>query len=202
MANWHSRAKGKGTRRVILDLKQPGGDFTAATVKSLQARAQREALGLPIRRESPVSGLVRPSRYARRGYKKPKHPRVRLRETVAREARDIQDMARRHATAAMERMAHIVNNPHSPENAQIAAAAVILDRAYGRPNQTNTNVNVDANGKPKEVSGSELDRRIEEALRAVETLTGRARKEAKGQEQPADLRERNRNPDGSGSQLH
>ena len=87
-------------------------------------------------------------------------------------------------------MAHIVNNPASPENAQIAAAAVILDRAYGRPNQTNTNLNVDANGKPTEVSTTELDRQIAEALRAVEALTGQTRQAPKSKEQPADLRKR------------
>lgn len=187
--------------RVIINARRPGVDMTPAVVHSIRCRAKRQALGLPTKRTTAM-GEWRRSKYAKKGIRQPKHPRVRLRETVAREAREIQDFARKHATAAMERMAYIVNNPASPENAQIAAAAVILDRAYGRPTQTNTNLNIDANGKPTEVSTSELDRRIDEALRAVEALTGRARKAAKGKEQPADLRERNRNPDGSEPQLH
>ena len=200
MSRW---PKNPGIGRVVLYTKprakaaNPGGIAPA-----LKATAKRKALGLPTGVTTPITGY-RISKYTDRTInKKPKHPRVRLRETVAKEARDIQDMARRHATAAMERMAHIVNNPASPENAQIAAAAVILDRAYGRPNQTNTNLNVDANGKPTEVSTTELDRRITEALRAVEALTGRARQAPKSKEQPADIRERDRDPNGSGQKLH
>ena len=200
--SWYQIDKRKGPVRLGQHRKFEREDARKGIVSSLKAKAQRKALGLPENRESPVS-KYRVSRYTRSGTnKRPKHPRVRLRETVAKEAREIQDIARRHATAAIEKMAHIVNNPASPENAQIAAAAVILDRAYGRPNQTNTNLNIDANGKPTEVSTSELDRRIDEALRAVEILTGRARKAPKGKEQPADVCERDRNPDGSEPQLH
>ena len=197
--NW---PKNPGIGRVNLGKKPPGSPTSLihkAAPAALKLTAKRKALGLPTMIPTPVTGH-RISKYG--GSRAPKHPRVRLRETVAKEARDIQDMARRHATAAMERMAHIVNNPASPENAQIAAAAVILDRAYGRPNQTNTNLNVDANGKSTEVSTTELDRRIAEALRAVEALTGRARQAPKSKEQPADLRERDRDPNGPKSQLH
>ena len=199
MSKW-PKNPGKGGR-VVLGKKSPGNPSAfvqKALPAALKLTAKRKALGLPTGVVTPITGR-RISKYG--SNRVPKHPRVRLRETVAKEARDIQDMARRHATAAMERMAHIVNNPTSPENAQIAAAAVILDRAYGRPNQTNTNLNVDANGKPTEVSTTELDRRIAEALRAVEALTGRAREKTKGKEQPADVRERDRNPDGSEPQL-
>ena len=89
-------------------------------------------------------------------------PRIVLRTTIAREAREIQDLARKHADQAMTRMAEIINNPNSPDNIAVAAAEVIFNRAYGKPNQLNTNLNVDANGKPKDVSGSELDQRIKE----------------------------------------
>jgi len=199
--SWRKKSlRSKG--RVILNVRRSEPNFTSrVTPIALRMTAARRALKLKEKRESPVSNR-RVSKYAVKGIRVPKHPRVRLRETVAKEAREIQDYARKHATAAIERMALIVNNPHSPENAQIAAAAVILDRAYGRPNQTNTNLNIDANGKPREISTSEIDRRIEEALRAVEALTGRAPKAAKGKEQPADVCERDRNPDGSESQLH
>jgi len=126
--------------------------------------------------------------------KKFRSKRIRLRITVAKEAREIQDIARQSASAAMERLATIVNDPQSLDNVAIAAAAVILDRAYGKPNQTNTNVNVDANGKTTEVSASELNTRIEAALRRVDEITGRGKQKGKGKEQPADLRVSYRHP--------
>jgi hypothetical protein len=132
----------------------------------------------------------------------PRHPRIRLRQTVAREAREIQDLARTHADQAMKRMAEIINDPHSPDNIAVAAAEVIFNRAYGKPNQTNTNLNVDANGKPTEVSGTELDKRIAEALKRVEAIAGRAPKAAEGKKQPADLRKLDRNPHGSNEPVH
>lgn len=142
----------------------------------------------------------RKSRYMKR---KPRvHPRIKLRITVAREAREIQDLARTHADQAMKRMAEIINDPHSPDNIAVAAAEVIFNRAYGKPNQTNTNLNVDANGKPTEVSGSELDKRIAEALKRVEAIAGRAAEAPKGKKQPADLRKLDRNPHGSNEPIH
>jgi len=142
----------------------------------------------------------RKSRYMKR---KPRvHPRIKLRITVAREAREIQDLARTHADQAMKRMAEIINDPNSPDNIAVAAAEVIFNRAYGKPNQTNTNLNVDANGKPTEVSGSELDKRIAEALRRVEAIAGRAPKAVAGKKQPADIRKLDRNPHGSNEPVH
>lgn len=142
----------------------------------------------------------RRSRYMRR---KPRvHPRIKLRVTIAREAREIQDLARTHADQAMKRMAEIINDPSSPDNIAVAAAEVIFNRAYGKPNQTNTNLNVDANGKPTEVSGSELTKRIKEALERVESITGRAGKAAEGKKQPAHLRKLDRNPHGSNEPVH
>jgi hypothetical protein len=129
-------------------------------------------------------------------------PRIRLRTTVAREAREIQSLARTHASQAMRRMAEIINDPHSPDNIAVAAAEVIFNRAYGKPNQTNTNLNVDANGKHTEVSGSELNQRIAEALKRVEAIAGRAPKETKGKKQSADLRKLDRNTHGPDERLN
>ena len=142
----------------------------------------------------------RKSRYMKR--KPSVHPRIKLRTTVAREAREIQDLARMHADQAMRRMAEIINNPHSQENLVIAAAEVIFNRAYGKPNQTNTNLNVDANGKPAEVSGTELNQRIAQALKRVEDITGRAGEAAKGKKQPANLRKLDRDPHGPDERLN
>lgn len=144
----------------------------------------------------------RVSKYAATNIKKPKHPRVRLREKVAREHREIQELARQYAKAGIDIAAQIMADPTQPASARLQAIDILESRAYGRPNQTNTNLNVDANGKPSEVSSSELNRRIEEALGAVEALTGRTVKKAKSEVKPADIRERDRNPDGSEPQLH
>jgi hypothetical protein len=192
--------------RVFVDTKSTFNtrikeEVPKATIASCKQRMRRRALGLPERRETPVSDW-RVSRYRAKGMKKPKHPRVRLREKVAREHREIQEQARQYARAGIDIAAQIMGDPTQPASARLQAIEIIASRAYGRPNQTNTNLNVDANGKPREVSSTELDRRIEEALGAVEAITGRANQKAKGKEQPADLCECDRNPDGSEPQLH
>ena len=133
---------------------------------------------------------------------KARSPRVRLRTTIVKEAREIQDLARKHATQAILRAAEIINDPHAPGNIAMAAADLILNRAYGKPNQTNTNLNVDANGKASEVSGTELDQRITTALKRVEALTGREAKAPAGKKQSADLRKLDRNPHGPDERLN
>lgn len=192
---------GRGLGRVVNHCS-PGTDLaTIALPISLRLTKQRRVLGLPTERKSPATGW-RMSKYAKKGIKRPRHPRIKLREKVAREAREIQTLARHFATAAVETAAQAMLDPTEPLSARLQAAALILDRAYGKAVQPNTNMNVDANGKPREVTSSELDRRINETLAAVERITGRAGKAPKGKEQPADLRQRNRNPDGSDPQLH
>lgn len=140
--------------------------------------------------------------YMKAEAKRIRKPRIVLRTTIAREAREIQDLARKHADQAMTRMAEIINDPNSPDNIAVAAAEVIFNRAYGKPNQLNTNLNVDANGKPKDVSGSELDQRIKEALNRVEDITRRAPKAPAGKKQPADLRKLDRNTHGPDEPVH
>jgi len=115
--------------------------------------------------------------------------RVRLRITLTKEAREIQNIARTHADQAMRRLAEIINDPEVPESVAIVAAQVILDRAYGKASQTNINANVDANGKPSEITSGELNQRIEQTLKRVEELTGGVPKAPKSKERPVDLRE-------------
>lgn len=125
-----------------------------------------------------------------------KRQRFKLHMTVAKEAREIQDTARRHAAAAMTRLATIMETSVN-EAASIAAATVILDRAYGKANQTNINATVDANGKATEVSSKELDTRIEQALKRVEAITGRAPKAPPSKDEPTDVRKLDRDPNSS-----
>ncbi len=122
-----------------------------------------------------------------------KRYRARLMLTVAKEAREIQDMARMRATAVMDRITDIALN--SPvESVAVAAGNVVLERAYGRANQTNINAHIDANGKANEIDSKELDARITAALKRVEEATGTMGGEAEApprEERPTDLRKLN-----------
>ncbi len=125
---------------------------------------------------------------------KAKRKRIKLRETVAKEAREIQELARKNADAAMKRVAQIAHTSPN-ETAALAAAALLFDRAYGRPNQTNINANLDANGKATDVSQKELDTRIEKALERIDSLTRGAPKAPARQEPLIDLCKLDRDPD-------
>ena len=125
---------------------------------------------------------------------KEKRQRIRLHTTIAKEAREIQDAARTHAAAVIEKLATIVETSIN-EPAIIAASQVLLDRAYGKASQTHINANV--NGKNAEITKSELDSRIDQALKRVEDITGRKTEAPKSKERPADIREFDRDPDSS-----
>lgn len=129
-----------------------------------------------------------------------KRARVRLKETVAKEVRDIQNLARKFALAGIEEAAKIAGSSSSKDSDKLAAINLLLDRAFGKATQTSINAVLDANGKPSEVTGKELDERIAEALKRVEDLTGRAPKAPKGQKRPDNIRERDR--DTGGSSVH
>jgi hypothetical protein len=126
--------------------------------------------------------------------KEAKRIRRRLYTTVAKEAREIQDKSRRAAEKIVERMVEIAATSFN-ETAAIAAANLILDRAYGKANQTNITATVDANGKPTEVSGKELDTRIAQALKRIEELAGRTPKAPESKDKPVDVRQFDRDPD-------
>jgi hypothetical protein len=123
-----------------------------------------------------------------------KRKRLRLQETVAKEAREIQEIARKNAAAAMRRMAQIAQTSHN-ETAAIAATMLIMDRAYGKATQTNINANLDANGKTTDISQKELDTRIDTALKRIDSLTRGAPKAPKSKAPPIDLRKLDRDPD-------
>jgi hypothetical protein len=125
-----------------------------------------------------------------------KRERAHLRETVAKEAREIQELGRRNADAVMRRLANIaIGSPN--ETAAIAAAQVILDRSYGKANQTSISAHIDANGQETSISQKELDARVEQTLKRIETLTGGKAKAPKSEEPLIDLRKLDRDPNGS-----
>jgi hypothetical protein len=108
-------------------------------------------------------------------------------KAIALEAHEIQRIARESATLAMQTLREISANKRAPESSRIAASAVILDRAYGKASQTSITANV-TDGKTHNLTGDELNKRIDSTLKRVENLTSRAPKAAASKKRPADLR--------------
>lgn len=129
--------------------------------------------------------------------KKEERTRVKLRETLVMEAREIQEMARMAADRAMQAIVNIIDSDETRTSDKLTAINILLDRAYGKAAQTNVNANIDANSKEADVSATELDRRIKAALNRVEAITGGAGEAPQSEERPADLCEYDRNPDSS-----
>lgn len=129
---------------------------------------------------------------------KERRVRERLRDNVAAESREIQNLARQHAVEGMQILAELARDETIQPTARIAAIALIHERAYGKATQVNANI--DANGKPTEVTGKELDTRIAEALKRVENLTTGTPQETTSEARPADVCDSDR--DSGGSSLH
>lgn len=121
--------------------------------------------------------------------------RLKLHATRAKEHQEIQEVARQHATAAMGRLCDIIADPKTVPSVAVAAIQVVLDRAYGKASQTNINANLNADGKPSEISEAELRSRIEKTIKRVEDLTGGAPQAKPRTKRPVDLRKLDRDPD-------
>ncbi len=100
-------------------------------------------------------------------------------EGIVREAREITNLARKHAPAAIDALGKIIKKKHASEMAQIAAANSLLDRGYGKPTQ-NINQTVNTDGSAKEIDPRELDKRIASVIERIEGTRSRARKKIKG----------------------
>ena len=48
----------------------------------------------------------------------------------------VQELARQHMPAAINRLVAIMNDPKASASAQVAAASAIIDRGYGKPLQS------------------------------------------------------------------
>jgi len=55
--------------------------------------------------------------------------------------RNIRDLARAHTQEAFETLIEIAGNPKTSPSARVQACNSILDRGWGRPVQTNKNIN-------------------------------------------------------------
>lgn len=60
---------------------------------------------------------------------------------VSQAKRELADMAKDHADAALKTLVDVANSARAPAAARVSAASAILDRAYGKPRQS---VEVDA----------------------------------------------------------
>lgn len=59
----------------------------------------------------------------------------RKKGVVNQAKRDLAEMAKDHAEAALKTLADIAASKEAPDGARVSAASAILDRAYGRPAQ-------------------------------------------------------------------
>ena len=119
-----------------------------------------------------------------------KRAKLEVKKAIALEAHELQQIARENATLAMNTLVEISGNHRAPETTRIAASVAILDRAYGRASQTSITANV-SDGKKSDLNATELDKRINQALKRAEELTKRAPEKGKSEERPADLRKFN-----------
>jgi hypothetical protein len=115
---------------------------------------------------------------------------INIHKMRALEAHELQKIARESAEDAMSTLKEICKNKRAPEATRIAASSVILDRGYGKASQTSITANV-SNGKARDITAEELDKRTTAALQRVEELTNRAPKERKSTERPAHLHKLN-----------
>jgi len=125
-----------------------------------------------------------------------RHRRARV-ENAVKNAREITKIALNNAAKAMRVAVEVMDDPRNKGSERLAAVEIVLNRAAGRPTQTNINASVDANATPAEATGKELDQRIAETLERVERITGRAPKAKKRPRTALNLRVDNSNPGSS-----
>lgn len=70
--------------------------------------------------------------------------------------REISDMAKDHAEAALRTLAEVMESQDEPASARVSAANAILDRAYGKPSQSVALSNPDGSLAPKPIDVSKL----------------------------------------------
>jgi len=127
--------------------------------------------------------------YGRRGKPLSEHQKKQIKEAM--ESRELVNAARRRAEKALKVLDDVIDSETSADTAKLAAAKEILDRAFGKPTQTNVNANVNADGKTSEIDNRELDQRLDQLVRRVEAASGREEEAPASQERSADLRKLN-----------
>jgi hypothetical protein len=120
-----------------------------------------------------------------------KRKRTPEEEQFVKTAREINELFKECVPEGIQAIRNILNNPRASDTAKIAALALCVERGYGKVAQTNINANIDADSKPSELNGDELNARIAETLERAERITKRTREPITRQERPADLRKLN-----------
>jgi hypothetical protein len=122
---------------------------------------------------------------------KKSRPRTKIEEQIVRDAREIKELAARHAPDAVKIIAEIMINPRSLDAVRLAAANALIDRGYGKATQTSVTATVNADGKPSEIDDKSLDERINSALTRIERVAGGAAKPPPRKKRSIDIRKLN-----------
>src|SRR5260221_4853572 len=109
-------------------------------------------------------------------------------KNLAMEARDLQDLCRQFTLKAVETLIQILDDPDAAPSAKLQAIGMLWDRGYGKPAQTQVNINANADAKLSELDAKSLDRRIDDAINRVEKLANGKTEEGESQDRPSDLR--------------
>ncbi len=110
---------------------------------------------------------------------------------IAMEARDLQDLCRQFTLKATETLIQILDDPDAAPSAKLQAIGMLWDRGYGKPAQTQVNINASADSKPEELDAKSLDKRIADALGRVEKLANGATEEGESETRSSHLRKYN-----------
>lgn len=126
----------------------------------------------------------------RKGAMQRKRLKLEIRQAIALEAHELQQLARENAKVAMDTLIEITKNKRAPEATRIAASQALLDRGYGKSSQISMTANI-SHGKTSDITTDELDNRVKQTLQRVEELTNRTRKERARPQGSVDLRKLN-----------
>lgn len=103
-------------------------------------------------------------------------------------SREIQERARQASLDAMDALWAIIRSPIAADQAKIAAANAIFERAHGKVTQTSITANVN-DASTKDIDGKSLEQRIKETLQRIEGTESREGEEGEGEERSPDIRE-------------
>jgi hypothetical protein len=96
---------------------------------------------------------------------------------------EIRSLARSHSGSALKTLVGIMNEKKAPPAARVAAANSVLDRAWGKPQQT-IDATITDERDVSDLSGAELLERTAKLLAEAERGN---RGQAKGTNQPSDV---------------
>lgn len=166
--------------------KRMAGLAKASKVFQMISRLGYKALTIKTKRERKKIGFKAFLRHKR------------ARQTLAvKNVREIQQIALNNSAQAMRVAVEVMNDRRARGSERLAAVDLVLNRAAGRPTQTNINASLDANAPAHEASGKELDQRVAETLNRIEKLTGGKREKKPRERKSINIRVDYRDPGSS-----